>query len=593
MRIKIVIGLLFFVLISLLSRVFYLSIHSNDYYENLAEQNTVRTEFVAPVRGEILDRNFQPLAINKLGFKIELEPHLRQDEKALEALIDNIARLLPFMQRERMLKRYISADSHYNHRRIAISDFVPYEEVLPVYTRLMLMQNVYVTLAPQRYYPFGSVASHLIGYTAKANQKEIDRDETLALTGIIGKTGLERQYNGYLQGEPGKRVVTMNALNQEVAEINASQPVQNRNLVLNIDILLQRYIGELMRGKAGSVVVMKTDGAVLAASSYPEYDPNTFVSGISHKAWNALINNLDKPFTNKIVNGLYPPGSVIKPSLGLIYLDNGVSRWWRTDCNGTIRLGKRKFRCWKSHGHGMTDLNKAIRESCDIYFYEGSLKVGIAKMSEGLKRFGLGKKTGIDLPNEFIGTIPNREWKRQHYHEPWYIGETLNASIGQGNMLVTPMQIAQNTALMATGKLPVPRVARMIDNNLTLPVYEADVLSSKQKAYLPVVRKAMEEVCNDPHGTAAAHIHSKIHIAGKTGTAQVVGISQETKKRLKEHEMAYYTRSHAWLTTFGPYENPQVVITVFVEHGGHGGTAAGTTVSKIYDKLFELGYITP
>jgi penicillin-binding protein 2 len=353
---------------------------------------------------------------------------------------------------------------------------------------------------------------------------------------------------------------------------------------------LQQYIAGLMKEQAGAVIVMGMNGEILSAGSYPEFNPNSFVSGISSKKWNALINDLDMPFTNKIINGLYPPGSTIKPSIGLIYLDSGISQWWYVTCSGTMKLGNRNFRCWKSWGHGKTDINKAIRESCDDYFYKGSLKVGIEKISDGLKGFGLGKKTGIDLPNEFIGTIPNRAWKRQRYNEPWYIGETLNTSIGQGSVLVTPLQIAQNTALIASGMLPKPHLARMIDNNLTAPVYD-DVLSRNQKEMLPIIRHAMEEVCNHPSGTATQHITSKVKIAGKTGTAQVIGIAQATKKRLKEQDMAYYTRSHAWLTTYGPVAKPKFVVTVLIEHGGHGASAAGEIVSKIYDKLLEFGYI--
>ncbi len=255
-----------------------------------------------------------------------------------------------------------------------------------------------------------------------------------------------------------------------------------------------------------------------------------------------------------------------------------------------MTLGKRNFRCWKHEGHEETNLIKAIRESCDDYFYKGSLKLGIEKMSDELKDFGLGKKTGVDLPNEFIGTVPSRTWKRQRYNQPWYRGETLNTSIGQGDFLTTPMQIAQFTALMATGKLPVPKIAKLIGDEPI--VYEShDVLTSEQKRKLPLVQRAMREVCSHQKGTATHFLRSKVKIAGKTGTAQVVGISQETIKRLKEHDMEYFRRSHAWLTTYGPYKNPQYVVTVLVEHGGHGGAAAGGMVSGIYNKLLEYGYI--
>jgi len=306
--------------------------------------------------------------------------------------------------------------------------------------------------------------------------------------------------------------------------------------------------------------------------------------------WNKLSGSLEKPFTNKLVHGLYPPGSTIKTGLGLLYITTDVSPSFKVDCESSMPLGKRIYRCWKRKGHGKTGIKKAIRESCDDYFYKGSLKVGIKKMSEGMLRYGLGKKTGVDLPNEFIGIVPSRIWKRKKYDQPWYMGETVNTSIGQGDFLVTPMQIAQFTALMATAKLPTPHFAKSIGDKLYEPVLK-DVFNEKELKKLPLIQRAMYEVCNYPKGTAVNFVNSKVKIAGKTGTAQVIAIKQDIEKRLKEHEMAYYNRSHAWFTTYGPYKNPQFVVLVMVEHGGHGGTAAGKIVSRIYDKLLELKYI--
>jgi len=335
---------------------------------------------------------------------------------------------------------------------------------------------------------------------------------------------------------------------------------------------------------------MGVDGKILSASSYPEYNLNTFVSGITHEMWNKLSTSLEKPFTNKLTHGLYPPGSTIKTALGLIYATTDLNKHWNVVCRSSMPLGKRVFRCWKKNGHGKTNLNKAIRESCDDYFYKGSIAVGIKKMSEGLIRYGLGKKTGIDLPNEFIGTVPSRKWKRKKYNQPWYIGETVNTSIGQGNFLTTPIQIAQQTALMATGKLPTPYLAKRIgDKEVKAEIKE--VLNEKELKKLPIIQKAMYEVCNHPKGTATSYLSSKVRIAGKTGTAQVIGILQDIEDRVLEHEMEYYTRSHAWFTSYGPYKKPQYVVLVLVEHGGHGGSAAGKIVSDIYNKLLKLKYI--
>ena len=592
MRIKLMIFIFVSIALALLVRVYYLAIESNRYYEKLSLNNTIKTEYIAPVRGEILDRQKRPIAINKLGFKIQLKPHLRSKKhiKEFNAEIVNIIRLFPQLDKEKMIKKYKRKDSFYNHDYIDIVDFIPYKEMMPKYSQLLLHENVKIVPAPKRYYPFGDIASHVIGYVSKANKKDIEQDPLLELIGYTGKNGIEKYYNRYLEGEAGKKIVQVNANNQVIKELSYIPPIENRKLTLNIDIELQRYISELFKGKAGAVIVMKTDGSILAASSFPEYDLNTFVSGISQKEWIKLTTNLDKPFTNKLVNGLYPPGSTIKTGLGLIYITTKLYPAWSVFCTAKMPLGKRIFRCWKHGGHGETNIVKAIRESCDDYFYKGSLQVGIKIMSEGLKRMGLGKKTGVDLPNEFIGTVPSREWKMRKYAQPWYIGETVNTSIGQGNMLVTPMQMAAYTALMATGKLPVPHFAKRIGDKPYNPKPK-DVLTPKEKRYLPIIQKAMMEVCNYPTGTATHYLHSKVKIAGKTGTAQVIGIKQDIKKRTLEHELSYYSRSHAWFTTYGPYRHPQIIVTALVEHGGHGGHAAGAIVSDIYNWLLEHKYI--
>lgn len=335
---------------------------------------------------------------------------------------------------------------------------------------------------------------------------------------------------------------------------------------------------------------MDVNGSILSASSFPEYDLNIFVSGMSYSKYRELSTSPEHPFTNKLTHGLYPPGSSIKTGLGLIYITTDIDSKWSVDCKSSMPLGKRIFRCWKKKGHHHTDIRKAIRESCDDYFYKGSLLVGIKKMSDGLKRYGLGKKTGIDLPNEFIGVVPSREWKRKKYNRPWYIGETVNTSIGQGDFLVTPIQIAQFTALMATGKLPTPHIASEFgDKKIDSKIKE--VLNQNEIKKLPIIQKAMYDVCHHKHGTATHYLSSKVSIAGKTGTAQIIKIKQDIEKRKHEHELSYYNRSHAWFTTYGPYENPQYIVMALVEHGGHGGFAAGKIISKIYNKLLELHYI--
>lgn len=593
MKIRILFTFFIIVWIGLLVRVFHLSVQSNDYYENLSENNSIKTELSAPVRGEILDRTSEPIAINELGFKIALAPHLTKgkDTTLLDGEIKYLLSMIPTLDAKKIAKIYKQNDSYYNHAFIDVVDFIPHETIIPLYSLMNLRDTIKISPSPKRLYPYGSVASHLIGYVAKANQKEIDKDPSLQLLGHVGKNGIEKYYNHYLQGVAGERKIKVNAHNLEIEEIGRSATQENHNLVLNIDMRLQNFISQAFAKRSGSIIVMDIHGAIYAAGSYPEYDLNSFVSGISSKEWNHLMSSLDAPFTNKMINGLYPPGSTIKTGMGLIYVTSGMlNEHSEVDCSGSMKLGNRAFRCWKGRGHGRTNLAKAVTQSCDDYFYKGSLQVGIERMSSNLIRMGLGKKTGIDLPNEFIGTVPSRSWKREKFNKAWYQGETLNTAIGQGDFLVTPMQVAQFTGLMATGKLPIPHVAKSIGTNPYTP-NALDILTPIEKQKLPIIQKAMRGVCNEPGGTAKGFVSTRFPIAGKTGTAQTTGIAQNVKQRQSEHSMDYFSRSHAWFTTYGPADNPQFIVTVMVEHGGHGGEATGGIVSSIYNKLDDLGYI--
>ncbi|MDD2780525.1 penicillin-binding protein 2 [Sulfuricurvum sp.] len=593
MKTKILLTLFIIVWIGLLVRVFNLAVQSNEYYEGLSENNSIKTEFSAPVRGEILDRTNEPIAINELGFKIALAPHLTKgkDTSLLDKEIAYLLSMIPTLDSKKIKKIYKQSDSYYNHNYIDVVDFIPHETIIPLYSLMNLRDTIKISPSPKRLYPYGAIASHLIGYVAKANQKEIDKDPALQLLGHVGKNGIEKYYNNYLQGVAGERRIKVNAHNVEIEEIGRTTTKENRNLVLNIDMQLQNFITQSFQKRVGSIIVMDIHGAIYAAGSYPEYDLNSFVSGISSKDWNTLMSSVDAPFTNKMINGLYPPGSTIKTGMGLIYVTSGMLNENSTvQCSGSMKLGNRAFRCWKGRGHGQTEISKAITQSCDDYFYKGSLEVGIERMSTNLMRMGLGKKTGIDLPNEFIGTVPSRAWKREKFNKPWYQGETLNTSIGQGDFLVTPMQMAQFTALMATGKLPIPHVAKKIGDTPYTP-NSIDILTQTEKEKLPIIQKAMRGVCNDPGGTAKGFVSTRFPIAGKTGTAQTTGIAQNVKQRQSEHSMDYFSRSHAWFTTYGPADNPQFIVTVLVEHGGHGGEATGGIISSIYNKLDDLGYI--
>ncbi|EDP7202041.1 penicillin-binding protein 2 [Campylobacter jejuni] len=599
MRMRLVVGFILLFFIFLLSRVYYLSIKSNVYYEELAKQNAIKTEFLAPVRGQITDRNGTLLAINDLGFSISIKPYLsikKSNKGILDKELSELTNLFPDLNASKLAEIYKRNDSYYNQDFIKVVDFIPYDEIIPHYSELNLNKTIKIDPVVKRKYPFGKLASHIIGYVGKANLQDVQENEIAKLSNYTGKSGIERYYNDILQGEKGTRVYKVNALNQEVEQLSYT-PAKSNDIELTIDIELQSYLTSLFEGNAGAAIIMNVnDGSILAAGSFHEYDLNPFVTGISFKDWDELSNSLDHPFTNKLINGYYPPGSVVKMGVGLSFLNSkNISPSTQYVCNGSIELGGRFFRCWNRSGHGPVDLKHAIKYSCDVYFYNGSLQVGIDQISETLSRIGFGAKTGVDLPSEFVGTLPSKEWKMQRYRQSWFQGDTLNTAIGQGNFLATPMQIARYTAQIAKGGEVIPHFLKSIENNNTTIENQMDenkkeIFTLFEKSQLPYIRDAMYAVANEQGGTSYRYLHNlDVKVAAKTGTAQVVGFSQTDKNRVDEKQFEYYTRSHAWLTSYAPYSKPKYVVTVLLEHGGRNITS-GATVAKIYQKMIDLGY---
>jgi len=591
------ITLLLFVLVwaGMIIRLYHVSVKSNFYYEGLAKANVERKEYIKPVRGEITDVNGNLLAMNQIGFSLSIKPHLSTKHKEggksqLDEAVDVILETFPDLNRTTMLKVYKKKSSPYNHKYIKVVDFIQYAAMMSAYPALSIHDEIKIEAETKRYYPYGRYCAHLIGYTGRSNTKENEADEVVDVVGKVGKSGLEKYYNTFLEGELGYQINKVTARNKTVDILKKMFPKDNRNLELNIDVDLQKMIYEHFKNQEGVAIVMRTNGEILAAVSYPAYDPNLFVGGISVKDWKALQENLKHPFTNKITHGTYPPGSSIKMGMALAFDKAKPGILEKTEyCKGYMTIGnsKHRFRCWKHSGHGKVWLRKAIMQSCDVYFYKKSLQVGIDAMAKNLRSFGLGVKTGVDLPREYNGVIPDKAWKMKRFKQPWFLGETVIAAIGQGYDLVTPLQVARYTALMATGNLVTPRVAKRIngvDVNMTAVPIAFNPTSISE------IRKGMYDVCNTPHGTAYRLMHDlPIKVAGKTGTSQVASIPQ-AGRRLKESELAYFHRSHAWITTYAPYNDPQFVVTVLIEHGGHGGSTSAPLAGDIYRWLYKNGY---
>ncbi|MDQ7086300.1 MAG: penicillin-binding protein 2 [Sulfurovum sp.] len=575
----------------MITRLYHVSIKSNFYYEGLAKENIERQQYIKPVRGEISDVAGNLLAMNQIGFSLSIVPHLKQKSKDLHSIIDKLIETFPNLDKDVMLKVYKKHNSPYNHKAIKVVDFIHYSNMMGSYPKLSLVEGLYIEAETKRYYPYGKYAAHIVGYTGRSNKKENAKDKVVDEVGTVGKSGLERYYNTVLQGSLGYEISKVTATNKAVEVLKKELPLDNKNIVLNMDIALQQMIYNSFGEHTGVAIVMRTNGELLAAVSYPSYDPNLFVGGISSKDWKALQANLSHPFTNKLIHGTYPPGSTIKMGMALAYskaLPNVLEGHER--CNGYITLGssRHKFRCWSRWGHGSVALRKAIRESCDVYFYNKSLKVGINAMAKHLRTFGFGVITGVDLPREYAGIMPDKMWKRKRFNQPWYLGETVISAIGQGYDLVTPLQVARHTGLLATSSLAVPHVAKMVDGKVIEPEL---IPIDFNPHYLSEIRKGMYDVCNVRGGTAYNTMRNlPIVVAGKTGTSQVTSIPQSTKKRLKESQLAYFHRSHAWITTYAPYENPEYIVTMLIEHGGHGGSTAGPIVAEIYKWLYAHDY---
>jgi len=591
MRYNIVLALFIAVWSLMVYRLYQISIKSSYYYEKLAKENIERREYLKPVRGEIVDTDGNFLAINRIGFSLSIAPHLRRKKGQLEEVIALIQESFPDINKTVMERVYKKHSSAYNHKHIKVIEFVSYNDMMRAYPRLSITDKIRIDAQTKRHYPYGQYAAHIVGYTGRSNKKENDANRVTKFVGKAGKSGLERYYNAVLQGELGSEITKVDARNRAIEVLDHKNAISNRNIELNLDMKLQRYIYAVLGKRAAAVVVMKSTGEVLSAISNPTYDPNLFVDGISTKNWKALQNNLGHPFTNKFINAVYPPGSVIKMGVALATSKFGKGVLDRHEnCNGFINIGKskHKFRCWSKWGHREVDLRRSIRESCDVYYYNKSLEVGIDNIAKTLKSIGLGIKTGIDLPSEYNGIIPNKEWKWNRYGISWYMGETVIASIGQGYDNITVMQVARHTAFLATDNLVTPMITKKIDG---IPVKIESKKMKFNSEHMRQIRLGMYDVCNHKSGTAYKVMHDlPIKVAGKTGTAQVVSIPQDVKKRAKEEDMEYFKRSHAWMTAYAPVKSPEYIVTVLLEHGSHGGSSAGPIVAEIYKWLYYNGY---
>lgn len=590
-RVKILMAIFGLVWLLLLVRIYEISIRNHDYYRELASKNITKKVITVPFRGNILDRNSTPVTINRLGFSIKFDAYLKPAE--LNFYAKKVSEFLPEISGDQILKEYAKKRSPYNHDAIEVVPFVAYEKMQRVYPFIIQSKKIMISPISKRFYPFHASASHVIGYVGASDKKDVIENLVSKYTGLIGRAGIEKQYNELLQGEISEHSVVVDSYNRVISDKKSSiqDLAHQKDLHITLDMRLQNVANEAFARaqKNGAVIVMDVqNGEILVAGSYPEYDLNDFVGGISHAKWSAMQQDLANPLLNKLVNSVYAPGSVVKMGVALALLEfGGINEATKIDAPGFIEIGGHKFRDWKPQGHGKTDVVKALRESVDVYFYRLSQQVGMTNIANVLSTMGFGKKTGVDLPNEFVGILPNPEWKMSK-GLVWYVGDTVVSSIGQGSFLVTPMQIARYTALMASGTLPTPHFEKSSE---VLSAQSKDVLNAFQKSKLKFIQEGMRQACGSQAGTAhRATLGARTTIACKTGTVQVVSIPQNIKIRIKEKDLPYFHRSHAWITGYVPFKNPRYSITVFIEHGESGGNA-GPIMVELANALKDYGYI--
>ena len=583
--------IMFFLLILLLSRLVYLQITNQQHYSTLSENNRVSIRPIAPTRGLIFDRNGILLAQNLPSFTLEIIPeHVENLNKTLE----NLSQLININKED--LRRF-----HKSRRKKRRFEGVPLrfrlneEEVAKISVQQNKLPGVIIKAQLSRHYPQGKLAAHAIGYVSRINEAELRKlnASNYSATTHIGKVGIERTYEDILHGKVGFQHVETNAQGRVLRVLDRTLPVSGKNLYLNLDSKVQAIAEQGLAENNGALVAIDPrNGAVLAMVSMPVYDPNLFVHGISSKNYKELSHSAERPLFNRALRGQYPPGSTIKPFIGLAGLElKELQSHDEIDCPGWYMLknDERRYRDWKKHGHKKTDLLKAITESCDVYFYDLAFNLGIDNISSFLAHFGLGQKTGIDLRGELSGINPSRKWKKRNRNMRWFHGETLIIGIGQGYMLTTPLQLAHATAAISMmGERFKPRMLYGIQDEQNSPMIKTkaaplkSVPISEEKNWQTVL-SAMKNVVYGLHGTARGIKHNlKYTLAGKTGTAQVFGIAQDAE--YKKEEIAKKLQDHALFIGFAPYENPVIAVALIVENGGHGGSAAAPIVRKVMDQ---------
>ena len=578
----------------LVLKLWSLQVLSGPQYRIKSENNRIRLQDIPPFRGLIYDRAGNVMVNNRPSYDLCVVPEDIKDVGALVSRLEQLVRLdesntKGLIDRARKLKPFQS---------VCIKKGLSRDEVALLETHRFNLPGVFIRVAPQRRYLMGDLASHVLGYLGEVTEKELKSKRYFGarVGDLVGKAGVELKWQRVLGGIRGGRQVEVDAAGRQIRIISSQAPRPGANVYLTIDKDLQAVAERALGNKSGAVVALDPNtGQVLALVSKPSFDPNLFVGGIDPEAWRQMVANERHPLQNRAIAGLYSPGSVFKIVVALAALEEGVidpeEEIW---CPGWLRLGNRTFRCWKKVGHGKVRLHRALVESCDVYFYNLGKRLGADKIAAYAKRMGLGTRTGFDLGFERSGLVPTRSWKLRRWGVPWQMGETLSFAIGQSYLLITPLQAAcLISCVFNGGYLYEPQVSKLVqdpDGNVLYafrPRIKGQLSFSEE--HMQIIRDALVGVVNEPHGTGRRAAIEGVMVAGKTGTAQVVGLDKGDKGESDEERF----RDHAWFVAVAPADNPLIAVSVLVEHGGHGGSGAAPIAREVIEHfLREKGIIS-
>ena len=576
-----------FLLLLLIARLYYLQVYQADKYKTLADENRISTRLLVPPRGVIYDRHGEMLATNRQNFQVMI---VAEQTTNVQETLDALKKIMPISEAE---EERVKKDLKKNRSfvPIKIKDNLSWEEVSKIQLNAPDLPGIIIDEGLSRYYPYGEKTAHVIGYVSSVSDTDVKDDPLLEVPGFkIGKAGIEKLYEKRLRGRGGNLKLEVNAIGRVMKEIERVDGISGERIDLSIDARLQTKAYELFGEESGAAVMLDVNsGEILAFVSVPAYDPNMLTQGLSTKEWNELNKNERKPLMNKALAGQYSPGSTFKMIVALAALESGViTPQTRSFCAGRMFLGDHAFHCWKHIGHGYLDVVQALQHSCDIFFYETAQKLGINKIAEMARRFGLGQKINVGLENEKEGLIPDTEWKRRRFGEPWQQGESLISGIGQGYILTTPIQLATMTARIANGGYEVVPTFTKREKDAPLNFKKIPISSS----YISLVKQGMYDVVNAPGGTAlGAKIDFQgMQMAGKTGTTQVRRITMKERQSgiIKQEDLPWKYRNHALFVGYAPHDNPRYAVAVLVEHGRGGSAVAAPIGSKLLLEALKL-----